>query len=146
MKIYLAGPMTGYQNLNFPAFHAEAARLRELGHEVINPAELNNEDPALTFETPEAYVAHWRDCMRVDIAALLNCETVALLDGWKASKGARLEHHIAMELGMEPRLAAFFTHPARALSTCTRCGGGHRLSECNWPLFPANGGAGMAAA
>lgn len=30
MRLYVAGPMTGYQDLNFPAFHAETARLREL--------------------------------------------------------------------------------------------------------------------
>jgi hypothetical protein len=39
-KIYLSGPMTGLPDLNFPAFHAEAARLRALGYDVINPAEL----------------------------------------------------------------------------------------------------------
>ena len=38
--IYIAGPMTGLPDLNFPTFHTEAARLRSLGHEVINPAEI----------------------------------------------------------------------------------------------------------
>ena len=41
MRIYVAGPMTGHPQLNFPAFHTEAARLRALGYEVVNPAELN---------------------------------------------------------------------------------------------------------
>lgn len=97
MKIYLAGPMTGLPNLNFPAFHAEAARLRALGHDVVNPAEIN----------PDHTMA-WEACMRKDIAVLVTCDTVAMLDGWQHSRGARLEHHIAMELGMAPRLAAFF--------------------------------------
>lgn len=39
MRIYLAGPMRGYAEFNFPAFHAAAARLREQGHTVFNPAE-----------------------------------------------------------------------------------------------------------
>lgn len=122
MKIYLAGPMTGIKDLNFPAFHAEAARLRALGHTVVNPAELNADASA-----------PWADCMRVDIAELVACDTVALLDGWTASRGARLEHHIALELGMAPRLSAFFVEAAPVADTCTRCGGAHRLSQCKWP-------------
>jgi hypothetical protein len=89
MKLYLAGPMTGYENLNFPAFHAESARLRALGHEVVNPAEINS-DPT----------AEWATCMRADIAELVTCEGIALLPGWAASRGATLEHHIASTLGM----------------------------------------------
>ena len=121
MKLYLAGPMTGIKDLNFPAFHAETARLRGLGHMVINPAEINS-DPT----------AEWVDCMRADIAQLVTCDSVALLDGWTSSKGARLEHHIALELGMAPRLAAFFVERAE---TCTRCGGAHLLSQCKWPAL-----------
>lgn len=103
MKLYLAGPMTGIKDLNFPAFHAEAARLRALGHTVINPAEIN----------PDVG-ADWVACMRADIAELVTCDSVAMLEGWTASRGARLEYHIALELGMSPRLAAFFVEQAPA--------------------------------
>lgn len=111
LKLYLAGPMSGIAQLNFPRFHAEAARLRAIGYEVVNPAELNNEDPNAVFATTAEYTAHWHKCMRVDIAELLKCDSVALLDGWTSSKGARLEQHVAYELGMLPRLAAFFSEP-----------------------------------
>lgn len=30
-KLYLSGPMSGIEDNNFPAFHAEAARLRAPG-------------------------------------------------------------------------------------------------------------------
>ena len=56
-RLYLAGPMTGIEDLNFPAFHAEAARLRALGYTVINPAEINA-DPN----------AGWQACMRIERA------------------------------------------------------------------------------
>ena len=88
-RIYIAGPMTGLPDLNFPAFHAEAARLRALGYEVSNPAEINP-DPT----------AGWEACMRADIAELVKCDGVALLPGWERSRGASLEAHIAHSLDM----------------------------------------------
>jgi len=89
VKLYIAGPMTGLPDLNFPAFHAEAARLRALGYEVSNPAEINP-DPT----------AGWEACMRADIAELVKCDGVALLPGWERSRGASLEAHIAHSLDM----------------------------------------------
>ncbi|MBR7899930.1 DUF4406 domain-containing protein [Burkholderia multivorans] len=88
MRIYVAGPMTGHPQLNFPAFHAEAARLRALGYEVVNPAELNT-DPA----------ADWLQCMRTDIKHLVDCDAIAMLEGWQTSRGASLEYTIALTLG-----------------------------------------------
>ena len=42
-RIYLSGAMTGYPDLNFPAFHAAAKALRERGLVVVNPAEIKPE-------------------------------------------------------------------------------------------------------
>lgn len=89
MRIYVAGPMTGLPDLNFPRFHAEAARLRALGHEVINPAEIN---PDVGMQ--------WADAMRADIRELVTCDGISLLPGFEGSRGARLERHIALELGL----------------------------------------------
>ena len=89
MTIYISGPMTGYPELNFPLFADVALALRMGGFDVINPAELpQKEDPS------------WADCMRVDIAALIECESIVMLPGWQRSRGARLELHIARELGL----------------------------------------------
>lgn len=89
LKIYVAGPMSGLPAFNFPAFHAYAAQLRADGWHVVNPAEINP-DSALP----------WAECMRRDIAALVTCDAIHLLSGWRASKGATLEHHIAERLGL----------------------------------------------
>lgn len=90
LRIYVAGPMTGYEALNFPAFHAAAAQLRALGHEVVNPAEINS-DPG----------ADWLTCMRADIKQLVDCDAIAMLPGWERSKGATLERLIAVGLGLQ---------------------------------------------
>lgn len=90
MRIYVAGPMTGHPELNFPAFHAAAAELRALGHHVENPAEINA-DPK----------AQWLDCMRADIARLVTCDAVHMLPGWEKSRGAKVEHGLAVGLGLQ---------------------------------------------
>ena len=88
--IYLSGPMTGLPELNFPAFHAAARRLRALGWQVVNPAEINT-DPAAT----------WHQCLRNDLIALAGCcDVLALMPGWQTSRGAHLELHVARELGL----------------------------------------------
>lgn len=89
-RLYIAGPMSGHHDLNFPAFHREAAHYRAMGYEVVNPAEINA-DPS----------AEWLDCMRSDIKQLVDCDAIAMLPGWERSKGASLEHHIANGLGMQ---------------------------------------------
>lgn len=90
MRLYIAGPMSGLPELNFPAFHAAAARLRAAGHEAINPAEINV-DPA----------SGWAECLKADIPQLLRCDGLVCLPGWVASRGARLEVHIAAELALQ---------------------------------------------
>ena len=88
--IYLSGPMTGLPGHNFPAFHAEAARLRALGYTVVNPAEINHVRPG-----------DWHQCLRADLKALLDCDAIVLLDGWETSQGAHLELHVAHRVGLE---------------------------------------------
>lgn len=95
-RIYLSGAMTGKPDLNFPLFDREAARLRSMGYEVVNPAELNP-DP----NTP------WHQCMRTDLKALLDCDAIALIgDDWMDSQGAHLELHIAHRVGIRVLIAS----------------------------------------
>jgi len=107
-RVYIAGPMSGLPEFNFPAFNAEAAALRAQGFAVLNPAEHGIVDGA-----------DWADYLRHDIAGLASCERIHLLPGWSKSKGARLEHSIAVALGMVITLhpdaePAGLLHPASA--------------------------------
>lgn len=88
-RIYISGPMTGKPHHNFPAFNAAARTLREMGFEVVNPVDINP-DPG----------APWHECLKADLRALLDCDTIALLPGWEGSAGAHLELHVAHRVGL----------------------------------------------
>lgn len=100
MKVYLSGPMKGYPESNFPAFHSTAAALRAKGLEVVNPAEI---EPGVAQPDGEESPG-WRDfynaCLRADLKALMDCQAIALMRGWEASNGANLELHVAHRVGM----------------------------------------------
>jgi hypothetical protein len=87
-RIYIAGPITSNPAGYRYEFATAAIRLRNEGNEVINPAE-NPEQPS------------WAAYMAVSLAQLLTCDQIALLPNWRDSRGARLEHHVASELGLE---------------------------------------------
>ena len=92
-RIYIAGPMSGLPDFNYPAFNAEASRLRALGYHVENPAT----NPAQS---------DWPGYMRVAIRQMLTCDMVVLLPGWADSRGAILERSIAMKLDIPVRIAS----------------------------------------
>ena len=94
-RLYIAGPMSGHENYNYPAFHAAAEALRKAGYQVENPAE---------NEAPNA-APSWSDWMRVALRQMLTCDAVALLDGWEESAGACMEHEVATRLRMSARPA-----------------------------------------
>lgn len=87
--VYISGPMSGYENLNFPAFYEAEDKLLAMGYDVISPARI--EQPVKT----------WESCMRHDIAEMMNADAVVTLPGWRQSKGAQIEVALAKQLGME---------------------------------------------
>lgn len=92
LRLYIAGPMTGIEEFNYPAFHAAKDALLGAGFEVRSPAD---------HELAEGL--DWADYMRKDIPWLLECGGVAVLPGWSSSRGASLEVHIANALDMPVR-------------------------------------------
>ena len=87
--VYISGPMSGYEDFNCPAFDRAEAKLRKRGWRTINPA-----DHGIVPDWS------WGDYLRLDIRELSYCDSIYMLNGWASSKGARLERHIAKELGM----------------------------------------------
>lgn len=90
MRLYIAGPMSGLPEFNYPAFHAAEAQLKAAGYETLNPATNAKPDP----ETWEGY-------MRAAIAQVVQADGIAYLPGAYQSRGAKLELRLAEELGMK---------------------------------------------
>lgn len=88
-RVYIAGPMTGIEEHNYPAFNEAAKTLREAGWHVENPADHGVVEGA-----------QWADYLHYDLGRLATCSALYLLPGWEKSRGACLEVLVAKELGM----------------------------------------------
>lgn len=104
-SIYVAGPMSGYPNFNFPAFFEAADKLRKEGWIVYNPA--NKEDEAIIGEEAmktgdlakaQAQGFNFRDAYRWDIECVIKADAIYMLPGWEDSPGARGEHAVAVAM------------------------------------------------
>ena len=92
MKVYIAGPMTGLPDFNYPAFHAAAAALRVKYpyREFMNPAENYDGRTDLPRST----------YLRAALAQVMKAEAVIVLPDWWQSEGALLEVKVARSLGI----------------------------------------------
>lgn len=90
MRLYVIGPVSGFPENNRPAFERAASQLhRALGCAVEIPHDTVPSD------------ADWQTAMRLSISAMLGCDGVALLEGWRWSQGARIERQLAVDIGMQ---------------------------------------------
>lgn len=120
MKIYIAGPMTGFKHFNFPAFDNEARRYREKGYEVFNPADhdrdlLNKEHDWLPSEedsegpwkvwkasVTEGKLPSLRDMLGADLQWIAEeADAIHMLPGWENSRGANAEWALAKALDLK---------------------------------------------
>lgn len=102
MIIYIAGPMAGHPQNNYPVFWLAANKFRAHGLTVLNPAEL----PIL----PD-----WQAYMRASLAMVAKATHIHFLPGSDTSRGALIESFIAKELGIE-----IIGHPCGGLP-CEKC-------------------------
>lgn len=83
MKIYIAGPM-----FNRPAFLQAALDISFESHIPLNPALL-----------PEGMTD--ADYMAISLTMLQRADAIYLLSGWKFSEAAKIEHALAIKLGLK---------------------------------------------
>lgn len=99
--VYIAGPMTGLPKHNFPAFDVAASRLRQSGWNVISPADIDRTQGVNEYTPPEETKALLRTMLKRDFSEILdNCGAMYMLKGWEQSVFGKVEHAIAVGLGM----------------------------------------------
>lgn len=104
MKLYIAGPMTGLPDSNFPLFLETARRLRAAGFDVACPAEgVPDSDRAQAQDEGDQHQNGdlYRGFMRRGISTVMECDGVCTLTGWQHSKGATAELTVADVLKLE---------------------------------------------
>lgn len=88
-RVYIAGPIgsTPMEQARIP-FDAAAELYRSRGCIVMNPCDL------VPPGTP------YGECMRIDLTALLTCDTLVVLPGYTMSRGAMAEIRVAELCGL----------------------------------------------
>lgn len=114
---YLSGPMSGYEEFNFPAFKEAVADLRSRGLDMISPHELDDPDEVAALDPNNVPKARHAEFLSRDVALLCDPSItgIVVLPGWEKSRGARLEVYVGRELGKAimayPNLDPVIDHP-----------------------------------
>jgi hypothetical protein len=90
-KVFISGPMSGIKDFNKPAFDQAEKELTECGLAVFNPAWMQFDPYSWTHG----------EMMKIDLAALAQCDYIYMLDGWEKSTGAKQEYNYAMSIGVK---------------------------------------------
>jgi nucleoside 2-deoxyribosyltransferase len=108
MRVYIAGPMTGYPYYNEVTFKRAEAEWREAGHDAVTPFEANSavwqKHYGRSFD-PRSDKCDYgdpllREMLAADIALLASVEIVAVLPGWRKSRGVAVELTFAKAMGI----------------------------------------------
>lgn len=92
MKYYLAGPMTGLKNFGYDEFARASEILRNAGLFVLSPHEI--------YFGSEPGTLPYRAYIEAGLTLLMRADAIILMPGWSDSRGATLERHAALTMGM----------------------------------------------
>jgi len=94
VRIYIAGPMSGLPNNNYPAFGYAFDRLVQAGLEPVSPHLL---EANISVKQKEGMTRGqlYKLVLPGDIFAVASCQGIVTLPGWSLSKGANFELHAA---------------------------------------------------
>lgn len=103
-SIYIAGPMSGYPEFNYPAFIAAEEKIKGLGiyDKIWNPAthDAYLEELPAGFDTGDHEAANkhrpFKEVFGWDVQKVVEANAIYMLNGWQYSPGAIAEHAIAV--------------------------------------------------
>lgn len=92
-KVYISGRISGRDSKEAEAHFGKAREtlLRE-GNDVVSPFVSGHQ-----YQQKKDY--SWSDWMRESIVSMMECDTIFMLNGWEDSRGAMIEHYLALDLG-----------------------------------------------
>jgi len=104
-RCYIAGPIAGVPDFR-ERFAAAVTVVESMGYEPVNP--VNITPAAHDGDCPPGYdpgpnaTGHTSSAcfMRADLRALLDCDAIFMLPGWRESRGATVEHAVAVACGI----------------------------------------------
>lgn len=88
-KVYISGKISGIESLAVKLFDDAEHNINSKGFIAVNPMKLSHK-----------HDKSWHSYMREDIKVLCDCDEIYMLNNWTDSKGAIIEHTIAMYLGL----------------------------------------------
>ena len=107
MLLYIAGPVTGIEKDNRPAFEEEARKLRAAGHRAEIPHE---------FVTAGTWRGAMCQCIgRIAYRWATEPEGdfgLIMLEGWEESRGAKMEKAVAEAMGVPVKTVGEWTEAA----------------------------------
>lgn len=108
---YLAGPMSGYPEYNYPEFEAACKLLRQNGVQVGSPHEIDYPESKVLGDLP------YKEYIEGGMKLLAECNGMILLPGWSQSTGAMLELSEAATRG----IPVYFLHVPRKFDVVLVC-------------------------
>jgi hypothetical protein len=98
IKVYIAGPMRGHKEDNYPEFYKAEKYLEDKGiYDTVNPARMDNEEYPYEHDCENV---DYKEALKRDIDEIFKVHSMYMLRGWEKSEGAKVEHALAIYLGL----------------------------------------------
>ena len=105
LKVYIAGPMTGFDNSNFALFFTAEGIIQPWGYDTVNPARMDIADGKAQWNWQARAIVMdneftVEEALDRDFKVILDgCIAIFVLPGWEKSQGALRETWLALSTG-----------------------------------------------